>query len=80
MKRYRFVKQEGETREVLGETVTALDASEPGLLVFRGDVTQEQVEAFKVAWEKEFPEAKQVFLLVPDDVEVEYMRLEMDEG
>lgn len=76
MKRYRFVKQEGETRKVLGETVTGLDMSGPGLLVFKSDITSEQVEAFKVAWEKEFPDAKQVFLLVPDGVDVEHMRLE----
>lgn len=76
MKRYRFVKQEGETREVLGETVTEFDMCDPGLLMFRGDVTPEQVEAFKVAWENAFPDSKQMFLLVPDSVEVEHMRLE----
>ena len=81
MKRYRFVKQEGDTRKVLGETVTEFDVSGPGLLMFKGDITPEQVEAFKTAWEKEFPDAKQMFLLVPDGVDVEHMRLEeVDEG
>ena len=80
MKRYRFVKQEGETHEVLGETVTELDISGQGLLMIKGYYDPIALEMFKCEWERLKMESLPV-LVVPDDVKVEYLRLEeVDEG
>jgi|SRR5579875_484338 len=75
MKKYRFVKQEGKKREVLGETMTEFDANGKGLLVFKGYYNPIALEMFKREWARLKLDDLPV-LVVPKDVEMEYVRFE----
>lgn len=77
MKRYRFVKEEGAQREVLGETMIEHEIAGKQMLVLRAQGwTLEELDAFRECWTAEMKDAEYQPLIILADCDVDIMRLE----